>query len=112
MKDIDGLYTFKINVDIQKSYSNQDQDSKPQSVTSIHLQIPNQDFKDSMFFAPRKSMKTTKISNIDVSKTNDHIQVRIKFPNPVRKPLHPPRPQSGLHNMDFFAKSKCKKLKL
>ena len=35
-----------------------------------------------MFFAPSKSRYGTKIRNMGVSKTDDHIQIMIKMPKP------------------------------
>ena len=39
-----------------------------------------------MFFAPTKSRQRAKIINVGVSKTTDHIQTKIKMPNPSQKP--------------------------
>ena len=40
-----------------------------------------------MFFAPSKSRKRSKIWLIDLSKTSDIIQMKIKMPNPRQEPL-------------------------
>ena len=38
-----------------------------------------------MFFAPSKSSKKLEIGNMGVSKTSDHIQIKIKMPNPSQE---------------------------
>ena len=40
-----------------------------------------------MFFAPSKSIERAKIQIMGVSKTSDHIQIKIKCPNPSQTPL-------------------------
>ena len=40
-----------------------------------------------MFFAPSNSRQRTKNENMGIEKTSDHIQVKIKMPNP--SPEHP-----------------------
>ena len=48
-----------------------------------------------------------KIQNIGVSKTNDHIQIKIKMPNPGQEPLASSKaPNEDLKDMMFFAPSK------
>ena len=39
-----------------------------------------------MFFAPSKSRYGAKIRIMGISKTNDHIQIKIKMPNPSQEP--------------------------
>ena len=39
-----------------------------------------------MFFAPLKSSYTAIIGIMDVSKTNDHIKIKNKMPNPSQEP--------------------------
>merc|ERR1712081_127224 len=39
-----------------------------------------------MFFAPSKSRKRNKIRIMDVSKTTDLIEIKIKMPNPSQEP--------------------------
>ena len=39
-----------------------------------------------MFFAPSKSRLRAKIQIIDVSKTSEHIQIKINMPNPSQEP--------------------------
>ena len=39
-----------------------------------------------MFFAPSKSRERAKIWIMGVSKTSDHIQIKIKMPNPGQEP--------------------------
>ena len=39
-----------------------------------------------MFFAPLESRWRAKIQNVGVSKTSDHISVKIKMPNPSQEP--------------------------
>merc|ERR1712081_116960 len=40
-----------------------------------------------MFFAPSKSRKRAKIQIMGISKTSDHIQIKIKMTNPSQEPL-------------------------
>ena len=40
-----------------------------------------------MFFAPSKSEESTKIQNMGVLNTSDHIQIKIKMPNHIQEPL-------------------------
>ena len=47
-----------------------------------------------MFFAPSKSRQRAKIWNISVSKTSDHIQIKIKMPNPSQEPPESSKAQS------------------
>ena len=42
---------------------------------------PTGDLKTQMFFAPSKSRKKEKIESMLVSKTSDHILIKIKMPN-------------------------------
>ena len=46
----------------------------------------NEDLKDMAVFAPLKTTKRSKILNMGVSKTSDHIQIRNKKPNPSQEP--------------------------
>ena len=39
-----------------------------------------------MFFAPSKSRKSAKIWNMSLQKSSDHIQIKIKMPNPSQDP--------------------------
>ena len=39
-----------------------------------------------MFFATSKSMQTSKTQNMGLSKMCDHIQTKIKMPNPSQEP--------------------------
>ena len=39
-----------------------------------------------MFFASSKSRHIAKILIIDISKTNDHVQIKIKIPNTSQEP--------------------------
>ena len=50
-----------------------------------------------------------KIRNIGVSKTSDHIQIKIKMPTPSGEPPTPHQsPQSGLKGHDVFCTFKIK----
>ena len=62
-----------------------------------------------MFFAPSKSRQRAKIQNMGISKTNDHIQIKIKIPNPSQKlPASSKAPNEDLKNMDDLCTLKSK----
>ena len=62
-----------------------------------------------MFFAPSKSRLRAKIQIMDVSKTSDHIQIKIKMPNPSQEPPAPSKaPNEDLKDMDVLCTFKIK----
>ena len=63
-----------------------------------------------MFFAPSKSRKRTRIWKICVSKTNDHIQIKIKMqPFSQEPPASSKAPYRDLKDMDVFCIFKIKR---
>ena len=56
-----------------------------------------------MVLAPSKSRYRTKISNMEVSKTSDHIQIKIKMSNPSQElPASSKVPNWDLKDMDVL----------
>ena len=54
-----------------------------------------------IFFAPSKSRERAKIWIVVVSKTSDHIQIKIKMPNPSQQPpVSSKAPNEDLKDMD------------
>ena len=62
-----------------------------------------------MFFAPSKSRKRAEIWIKGVSKTSDHIQIKIKMPNPSQEPpVSSKVPNDDLKDMDVLCNFKIK----
>ena len=62
-----------------------------------------------MFFAPPKSRYRAKIQIMGVSKTSDHIQIKIKMPNPSQEPPASSKaPNDDLKDMDVLCTFKIK----
>ena len=62
-----------------------------------------------MFFAPSKSKQRAKICIMVISKTSDHIQIKIKMPNPSQEPPESSNPQRRTYRtLMFFAPSKLR----
>merc|ERR1711954_570750 len=62
-----------------------------------------------MFFAPSKSRKRFKIQIMGISKTSDHIQIKIKMPNPSQKaPASSKAPNQDLKDMGVLCSFKIK----
>ena len=62
-----------------------------------------------MFFAPSKSRLRAKIWIMGVSKTNDHIQIKIKILNPSKEPPASSKsPNDDLKDMDVLCTFKIK----
>ena len=60
-----------------------------------------------MFFAPSKTKLRAKIQHIGMSKTSDHIQIKIKMSNPSQDPLASskvPNGDSKYENLKYPAK--------
>merc|ERR1711954_96280 len=56
-----------------------------------------------MSFAPSKSRQRAKIRNIGVAKTSDHIQIKIKLPNPSQEPPASSKaPNQNIKDMDVL----------
>ena len=63
-----------------------------------------------MFFAPSISRQIDKIWNTGVSKTNDHIQNKIKMPNPSQEPPALSKaPNEDSKDMDVLGTFKIKR---
>ena len=56
--------------------------STPSLKPPSSLKLQNQDIKDIYVFAPSKSRYRAKVWIMVVSKISDHIQIKIKMPNP------------------------------
>ena len=62
-----------------------------------------------MFIAPLKSKERGKIQNMDISKTSDHIQIRIKMPNSSQEPQASSKaPNKDLMDMNILGTFKIK----
>ena len=62
-----------------------------------------------MFFAPSKLRKIAKIQNMGISKTSDHIQIKINIPNPSQEPPASSKdPNEDLIDMDVLCTFKIK----
>ena len=62
-----------------------------------------------MFFAPSISRFRAKIQNMGASKTIDHIQIKIKMPNPSQQPpVSSKAPNEKLKDMDVLCTFKIK----
>jgi len=62
-----------------------------------------------MFFAPSKSRKRAKIWNMGVSKTSDHIQIKIKITNSSLEPSQSSKTQNkDIKDMDVLCTFKIK----
>ena len=62
-----------------------------------------------MFFATSKSRERAKLQNMGVSKTKDHIQIKIKMPNPSQEPPTSSKtPNEDLKDMDVLCTFKIK----
>ena len=61
--------------------------SNPSQEPPASSKAPNEVIKDKDFLCISKiKRKRAKIWNMSVSKTNDHIQIKIKIPNPSQEP--------------------------
>ena len=62
-----------------------------------------------MFFTPSKSWQGTRIWNMGISKTSDHIQIKIKMPKPSQEPpVSSKVPNEDLKDMDVLCTFKIK----
>ena len=90
------LCTFKMEIESQnwefgcikdqQPYPNQNKDDKPQSGSSRVLQSPIWGLKWHWCSLHLQNQDRAKIQIIGVSKTSDHIQIKIKMPNPSQEP--------------------------
>ena len=113
LKDMDVLCTFKIKIESQNSdhgcvknqcpYSNHDQDVNPTQEPTASSKAPNEDLKDLDVLCNFKIKTGAKICSIGVSKTSDHIQIKIKIPNPSQEPPASSKaPDQDLRDMDVL----------
>ena len=62
-----------------------------------------------MFFPPSDSKYQAKIWNVGISKTSDHIQMKIKMPNPIQEPPESSKaPNEDLKDMYVLCTFKIK----
>ena len=62
-----------------------------------------------MFFATSKSKQRAKVQNMGVAKTSDHIQIKIKMPNPSQEPPASSKaPNQDLNDMEVLCTFKTK----
>ena len=62
-----------------------------------------------MFIAPSKSRQRAKIQVMVISKISDHIQIKIKMPNPSQEPPASPKaPNEDIKDMDVLCTFKIK----
>ena len=120
LKYMDVLCTFKIKIESQNldhgyikdqwPYPNQDQDAKSQSGTSHILQSPHSGLKGhGCSWHLQNKDRQHKIQNRGVSRTSDHIQIRIKMPNSSQKPPKSPKaPNQDLKDLDVLCTFKIK----
>ena len=88
-KDMDVLCFFNIKIESQSPdhrctkdqwlWTNQDPDAKPQLGTSSVLQSPKENLNDMDFLCTFRFKIESKIRNMSVSKTSDHIQIKKKI---------------------------------
>ena len=93
---MDVLCPFKIKIESQNSdhgcikdqqtYPNQDQDAKPKSETSSFLHSPNEALKEIDVLCTFEIKIEIPNRIMVVSKTSDHIEIKIKMPNPSQEP--------------------------
>ena len=70
---------------------------------------PNEDFKDINVLCTFKLKTENKIQNMVVSKTSDHIQIKIKMTNPSQDPpVSSKAPNQDLKDMDVLCIFKIK----
>ena len=58
----------------------------PSKEPPASFKAPNQDLKDMNVLCTFNIQVESQIWNINVAKTNDHIQIKIKMPNPSQEP--------------------------
>ena len=93
----------------QLPYPNQDQDTKLQSGTSSILQSPKSGLRGHGCTMNLQTENRTKILNMGVLKTSDHIQIKIKMPNPNQEPPASSKaPNQDLKDMDVLGTFKIK----
>ena len=93
LKDMDVLCTFKIKIESLQH------PPKPKIRT----------YRTHMVFAPSKSRWRAKIQIMGISKTSNHIQIKIKMPNPSQEPPASSKaPNEDLKDMDVLCTFKIK----
>ena len=96
LKDMDLLCTFKTKIGSQTlgygcikdqwPYPNQDQDDKPQSITSSILKIPESGLNGHSCSLQLQNKQRAKIWTMGVPKISDNILIKIKMPNSSQEP--------------------------
>ena len=109
LMDMDVFWTFKMKIECwnlkigymkdQWPYPNQEQDAKPQSEISKETIGTKLTW---IFFAPSKSRWRAKIWIMCVSKTSDHIGIKIKMPYPSQEPPSSKALNQDLRDMDVL----------
>ena len=96
---MDVLGNLKIKIDMPN----------PSQEPPASFKAPNEDLKDIDVFAPSKSRQRPKIWNMGKSKTSDHIQIKIKMPNPMQEPPASPKAfNQDLKDIDVLCTFKTK----
>ena len=85
-----GTYVYQTPLTITKSRS---RCHTPIRDLQRPLKLRIRTLRTRMFFAPSKFRYRAKILKMDIQKTHDHIQIKIKMPTPVRNLQGPPKPQ-------------------
>ena len=77
----------------------------PSQEPPASCKAPNQDMKDNDGLWTFKSRKRAKIQNMGVLNTSDHIQIKIKMPNPSQEPAVSSKAQNrDLKDMDVLCR--------
>ena len=117
IKDLDILCTFQIKIESTSSkhwcikdqwpHPNHDQDAKSQPGASSNLQIPKSRLKGHRCSLHLQNEAQAKIQNIGVSKTSDHVLLKIKMSNLSQEPPASTKPPNeNLKDMDGLCTSK------
>ena len=83
----------------------------PSQVPPVSSKAPNEDLKDLDVLWPLylQNQKRDKIQNLDVSKTSNHIQIKIRIPNHSQEhPASSKAPNEDLKDMDVLRTFKIK----
>ena len=79
----------------------------PKQGPPVASKAPNEDLKDMDNICTFKNKIESQIKIMVVSKTRDHIQSKIRMPNPSQEPsVSSKTPNEDLKDMIFFASSK------
>ena len=81
----------------------------PSQEPTATSKAPNEDLKDRGVLCTLKSRLIAKIQNMCISKTGDHIEIKIKVPNPSQEPPASNKaPNKDLEDMDVIGTFKIK----